>query len=239
MTSNQGLGAEGPTRDVNQLLREDELTEAILGIREDKALTLVDESLRAGAVPAAVLTASHKAMTALGERFASGEAFLPELIMAGNIMRAIADKVGLLQSPSTSESVRGVVVLGTVKGDVHDIGKDIVGSMLGSAGFRVIDLGVDVDPQAFVAAIRDNSPSVVGLSCLLTTGFDAMRAAVGAIAESGLRETVRVMIGGAPVDEVVSNYVGADGWGTSASAAIKLAAQWSEPCSVVGGEVHD
>ena len=239
MTGKRRLGAEVPTRDVSQPLREDELTEAILGIREDEALALVDESLNAGAAPAEVLATSHKAMTALGERFASGEAFLPELVMAGNIMRAIADKMSLLQSHSTSENVRGVVVLGTVKGDVHDIGKDIVGSMLDSAGFKVIDLGVDVDPQAFIAAIRDNAPSVVGLSCLLTTGFDAMRATVGAIAESGLRETVRVMIGGAPIDEVVSSYVGADGWGTSASAAIKLAAQWSEPCSVGGGEVHD
>ena len=122
---------------------------------------------------------------------------------------------------------RGTVVIGTVQGDIHDIGKDVVVLMLDVYGYDVHDLGVDVPAEQFVDAIRDFRPQVVGLSGLLTLAFDSMKATVDAIAAAGLRDQVKIMVGGAPADRQVQDYTGADGWGNDVGQALKLADQWT------------
>ena len=186
-----------------------ELTEAIVGIREDEALAIVDRMLDAGADPTAVLEQAKEAMTVLGQHFECGEAFVPELIMGGEIMKGISDRVR--PRLNVAEGAKGAtVVIGTVQGDIHDIGKDVVVLMLDVDGFDVHDLGIDVAPRRFVEAITELKPAVVGLSGLLTLAFDSMKKTVDAIVAAGLRDQVKIMVGGAPVDRQVQDYTGAD-----------------------------
>src|ERR1035437_6690251 len=145
-----------------------QLTDAIVGMREDKALGLVQEMLDSGVDPGAVLDDSRNAMTVLGEKFECGEVFIPELIMGGEIMRGIAEVLKPhLASATTTADKRGTIVMGTVHGDIHDIGKDVVVLMLDVNGYDVHDLGIDVPVERFVDAIRELKPQVVGLSGLL------------------------------------------------------------------------
>ncbi len=204
-----------------------ELTDAIVGMREDEALAIVRRMLDAGADPAAVLEEAKDAMGVLGQRFECGDAFVPELIMGGEIMKGISAEVKPHLKAEPGGAVRGTVVLGTVQGDIHDIGKDVVVLMLDVSGYHVRDLGVDVPPARFVEAIRELEPQVVGLSGLLTLAFDSMKATVDAIAAAGLRDRVRIMVGGAPVDRQVQDFTGADGWGADVAAALKLTAKWT------------
>ncbi len=204
-----------------------ELTEAIVGMREDEALALVTAMLNDGTAPAEVLEQAKEAMVVLGERFECEEAFIPELIMGGEIMRAISDVVKPRLGSAARAAKRGTIVLGTVAGDIHDIGKDVVVLMLDVNGYEVHDLGIDVPAEKFVEAIHAHEPEVVGLSGLLTLAFDSMKATVDAIAAAGLRGSVKIMVGGAPVDAQVQAYTGADGWGSDAAAALRLAAAWT------------
>ena len=167
-------------------------------------------------------------MQVIGRRYADGEAFIPELIMGGEIMKAISQEVLPEGSGSERGGSKGTVVIGTVHGDIHDIGKDIVALMLGIGGYTVHDLGTDVPVEDFVAAIKEHDADVVGLSGLLTLAFDAMKSTVDGIAAAGLRDKVKIMIGGAPVDENVRAYTGADGWGDDVGHAIELAAEWTD-----------
>ena len=156
---------------------EEGLLEAIIEIREDEALEIVDSLLEGGTDPATVIETCREAMAVIGRRFESGEAFIPELIMAGEIMSRISATVKPhLRAGDPAAAGRGCVVLGTVKGDIHDIGKDIVGSLLEASGFQVVDLGVDVPATSVVAAVGEHGRCIVALSCLLTTGFDSMKA---------------------------------------------------------------
>ena len=209
-----------------------ELTDAIVGMREDEALAIVKRELDAGTDPAAVLADAKEAMSVLGARFECGDAFIPELIMGGEIMKGIAAEVAPRLTGAAAAKTRGTVVIGTVHGDIHDIGKDIVVLMLDVNGYDVHDLGVDVPIEQFVAAIGDFKPAVVGLSGLLTLAFDSMKATVDGIAAAGLRDQVKIMVGGAPADEQVQSYTGADGWGNDVGQALKLAEQWT------GGEAR-
>ena len=204
-----------------------ELTDAIVGMREDEALALVEGMLDRGTDPTVVLDEAKDAMTVLGEKFECGEAFIPELIMGGEIMKRISELVKPRLRASAETGTRGTVVIGTVQGDIHDIGKDVVVLMLDVNGYEVHDLGVDVPTQAFVDAIREFEPQVVGLSGLLTLAFDAMKATVDAIVAAGLRDRVKIMVGGAPADRQVQDYAGADGWGSDVAAALRLTAQWT------------
>jgi methanogenic corrinoid protein MtbC1 len=176
--------------------------------------------------PAAIIESCREAMGVIGARFEAGEAFIPELIMAGEMMKAIAEQVRPHLTEGDAAETVGCVVLGTVKGDIHDIGKDLVGSILDAAGFQVIDLGVDVPAERFIAAIADHPDCIVALSCLLTTGFDSMRQIIGAIEAAGLRDQVSIMVGGAPITVQVCAYVHADGWGADAATALELARDW-------------
>ena len=203
-----------------------ELTTAIVELREADALALVDELLARGADPVGVLAACKQAMDVIGERFACGEAFIPELIMAGEIMQGITAKLKPYLKAEAGGEKLGTVVMCTVQGDIHDIGKDIVVTMLDIAGFEVIDLGVDVPIAKVVETVRDSKAQVLGLSGLLTVAFDSMKATVDALQAAGLRGDVKVMLGGAPVTDAVVTFAGADAWGKDAVAAVDLAKTW-------------
>jgi methanogenic corrinoid protein MtbC1 len=203
------------------------LTDAILAMDEAAALQLVKDRLDAGEAPEAVLEDAKGAMTVLGDKFACEEVFIPELIMGGEIMKGIAAELKPRIKSDAAAEKRGTIVIGTVHGDIHDIGKDVVCMMLEVSGYEVHDLGIDVPVESFVAAIDEFRPEVVGLSGLLTLAFDAMKGTIEGIAAAGRRDQVKVMIGGSPVDEQVCTYTGADGWGRDAAAALRLAAEWT------------
>jgi methanogenic corrinoid protein MtbC1 len=159
-------------------------------------------------------------MEIVGQKFESKEYYLSELIMSADIFKSATDILGDAFKPDES-SLLGTVVIGTVKDDVHDIGKNIVATVLGCNGFRVIDLGVDVPHEQFIAAIKEHHPQIVGLSCLLTVAFDSMRDTIAAIEAAGLRQDVKILIGGGPTDEKVREHVKADAVCRSAQEAVE------------------
>ena len=206
---------------------KDELVRAIADMEEDEALRLAAAWLDAGGDPNEVLEGAKTALGIVGERYDAREYFLPELIIAGDLMRDIAALVKPhLADAGEASPARGRVLIGTVAGDIHDIGKDIVIFMLEVNGFEVVDLGVDVPAETFVERVRETAPQVVALSGFLTLAFDQMRATVLALADAGLRDEVKVMIGGAIMDDDVRTYVGADAYGSDAQAAVRLATAW-------------
>ncbi len=204
----------------------DELKNAVIELREDDALRIADELLQSGADPLSVVAACREAMEVIGQRFADGQAFIPELIMAGEIMQGITAMLKPYLKAEASAEKLGTVVMCTVQGDIHDIGKDIVVTMLDIAGFEVVDLGVDVPIAKVVDAVRDSKAQILGLSGLLTVAFESMKATVAAIEEAGLREHVKIMLGGAPVTGDVVEFAAADDWGKDAVAAVELAKTW-------------
>lgn len=203
------------------------ITNALADLDENGTLKLVEEALKNGVSAAEILTACQKGMVAVGNRFEAKEYFIGELMMSGEIFRG----VGELLKPHLKAggvSSAGKVVIGTVKGDLHNIGKDIVVNMLRSANFDVIDLGIDVPAPRFVEALQESGATVVGLSGLLTLAFNSMKDTVDAISQAGMRDKVKVMIGGGPVDANVCQNVGADGWG-DAQRAVRMVQQWMDP----------
>jgi methanogenic corrinoid protein MtbC1 len=208
--------------------KKQQLIDAIAEMQEDEAMQVAQQMLDDGDDPQAILDACKDAMTVVGQRYEQGEYFLPELVIAGDMLTAIGEKIKpLLQVQAAGAAKQGTVVIGTVKGDIHDIGKDIVGFMLDVNGFEVVDLGVDVPASDFVAKIQEVKPQVVGLSGFLTLAFDQMKATVDAIRAAGLRDQVKIMIGGAIMDDTVRNYIGADAYGADATAAVRLAQGWT------------
>jgi len=205
-----------------------ELVEAITDMREEEAVRMVKDLLDRGTSPLEVLADCREAMTAVGQKFEKGEYFVSELILAGEILKTISAEVKP-HMKQTAEVTKGpAVLLGTVKGDIHDIGKDIVGFMLDVNNFQVTDLGVDVAPQGFVEKIKALEPPVVALSGFLTLSYTSMKETVDAIAAAGLRDKVKIMIGGGVVDEQVRAFCGADAVGKDAMAAVELARRWTE-----------
>ncbi len=207
---------------------EQELRDLIADLREAEALERTRALLEGGTEPGRILEETREGMRLVGQRYESGRYFLPELLMAGEILRQIAEIVRPGMRSAAAEGAAGArVVIGTVKGDIHDIGKSIVTFMLDAAGFEVHDLGIDVPPERFVASLRELRPRVLALSGFLTLAFGQMRATVGAVAAAGLRVGLKVMIGGAQMDDRVVGYVGADAWGPNAVAAVDLARRWT------------
>lgn len=206
--------------------KNEDLVSAIVDLREADVARMVDELLASGTDPLDIVAAGKQAMDVVGKQFADGELFIPELIMAGEIMKAISAKVEPRLAGQRSAERIGTVVLGTVQGDIHDIGKGIVATMLDIAAFDVIDLGVDVPAAQFIAAIRELQAPIVALSGLLTVAIDSMKATVAAIGDADLRAGTKIMVGGAPVNEQVRQYTNADGWGKDAVAAVELAKSW-------------
>jgi methanogenic corrinoid protein MtbC1 len=202
------------------------LVSAIADMREEEALKLVRKMVAEGTAPAAIVDAAREAMGIVGERYEKGTYFLPELIMAGEMLTQITNiiKPELAKMPDVKR--QGKVLIGTVKGDIHDIGKNIVSFMLDVNGFEVRDLGVDVAPQKFVEAIRDFRPQVIGLSGFLTLAFDAMKDTIEAVKAAGLRDGVKIMIGGGQITEQIREYAGADAYGRDAMAGVSLARKW-------------
>ncbi len=203
----------------------EKLSLVLADLEEQAVLELVDKGLANGDDPDAIMTACREGMALVGQRYETGEYFISDLMMAGAILKQVAD----ILSPRLKAGgapTGGKVVVGTVAGDIHDIGKDIVVVMLRSADYEVFDLGVDVPPQRFVDALKETGATVLGLSGLLTIAFDAMKGTVEAVAAAGLRPGVRVMIGGGTVNETVRGYTGADACGADAQAAVNLCHQW-------------
>ena len=203
-----------------------ELVNAIADMREEEALKLVREMVEGGSEPMAILDAAREATEIVGQRYDEGTYFLPELIMAGEMLNQITDVVKPKLAKLPEIKRHGKVVIGTVEGDIHDIGKNIVSFMLDVNGFDVLDLGVDVPAREFVEAIGDFQPQVVGLSGFLTLAFDAMKETVDAIKEAGLRDQVKIMIGGGQIDEQVMKHTGADAYGQDAMEAVTLSSRW-------------
>jgi len=209
--------------------KESALVAAIAEMREDEAMGMVHSLIAEGVAPQRILDLSRAAMEVIGQRFEQGEYFLPELMMAGEMLQQIATllKPLLAQSATTGgDQGKPTVLIGTVHGDLHDIGKNIVTFMLEVNGFNVVDLGVDVPAETFVDKVRELQPAVVGLSGFLTLAFDSMRDTVAALDAAGLRQGRKIMIGGGQVDEAIRAYTGADAFGINAMAAVTLCQNW-------------
>jgi dimethylamine corrinoid protein len=200
------------------------LTSALVEMREDDVLAAVRAASEAGKTPVDIIAGLQAGMKTIGDKYEAGEYFLSELIMSAEIFKRALEELGLDRSAADT-GARGTVILGTVHTDIHDIGKNIVTSVLSANGFKVIDLGVDVPAQQFVDAARDNDAKVIGLSCLLTTAFPAMKETIAAFADAGLRDEVSIIIGGGPVNADLAVQLGADGAGISAQEAVILAAK--------------
>lgn len=203
----------------------DELVVAISDLEEEKALKVVRARIAKGEDGLSVLASCQEGMKSVGERFEAGEYFISDLMISGEILKRATEVIAPHIKTGTSGN-KGKVVIGTVKGDIHNIGKDIVVGLLQASGYDVTDLGVDVPPQKFVDAVKDTGAKVVGLSGLLTVAFDAMKETVAALGTANLRPGVKVMIGGSLMSEQVMQFAGADAYGTNAQVAVTLCNQW-------------
>ncbi|MEW5783768.1 MAG: cobalamin-dependent protein [Bacillota bacterium] len=204
-----------------------ELINAIVAMDGEEATRLTQELLDQGVEGNTILADCQAAMEEVGNLFEKGEYFLPELIMGGEILKGITEVIKpKLGAASENGDKAGKVVFGTVVGDIHDIGKNIVIFMLETNNFEVVDLGVDVPIAKFVEAVREEKPDIVGISGFLTKTFDSMKETIAAIDEAGLRDSVKIMIGGGTVTEDVAVYAAADAYGESAMDAVKLAKSW-------------
>jgi 5-methyltetrahydrofolate--homocysteine methyltransferase len=207
------------------MIRSEELYDAILNGDAKKAHVVTAAALAAGATPMDLITGSMvPAMDEVGRLFETEEYFVPELLLAGRAMKSAMELLRPLMATS-GEKLSARVVIGTVKGDMHDIGKNLVASMLEGSGFEVIDLGADVAPDKFVAAVKEHQPQVVCLSALLTVTMPAMKTTIDVLESAGLRKRIKVLIGGAPVTGQYAKEIGADGYSDSASGAVNLVRQ--------------
>jgi len=203
-----------------------ELMKAIADLEENEALRLTREKLDSGEEPQSILEESRSGMEIVGKRFSDGTYFLPELIYSAEILKEINEIVKPKLKGEVQTERQGKCIIGTVAGDIHDIGKDIVVFMLDVNGFEVYDLGVDVAPQIFADKIKETGASIVGLSGFLTLAFDSMKETVDVIKAAGLRDKVKIMIGGGQMDEEIRKYAGADAYGQDAMTAVSLAKGW-------------
>ena len=204
-----------------------ELTGLLADLKEKEALDLVAERLRQGVDPMEILADAREGMKIVGERFGSGDYFIPDLIYSGEILKEIAKLVEPhIKQKETEGKNLGKVIIGTVAGDIYDIGKDLVVLMLDISGFEVYNLGIDVPIENFVDKIKETGATVIGLSGFLTLAFDTMKDTIDAIKAAGLRDRTKIMIGGGQVDDEVMRYTGADAFGKDAIEAVALARNW-------------
>lgn len=200
------------------------LRDAILGIDEATALETTDKLLEAGVEPQVILeSAMTAALLELGQRWNRGEAFLPEVIAAAGIFEKCNEKVEPALLATSDGRVADKVIIATVKGDLHDLGKNIVGAMLKTVGMEVHDLGKNVPTEQIVEAVRELKPRYIGLSALLTTTMPEQQTVIEALQEAGLREQVKVLVGGAPVTQEWADRIGADGYAPNAPEAVRVA----------------
>jgi methanogenic corrinoid protein MtbC1 len=203
-----------------------DLVKTLADLKEKEALKIVEDRLKAGEDPLKILDDARKAVEIVGKRFSDCEYFIPDLVYSGEILKNITEMVKPKITKAAATKRVGKVIVGTVAGDIHDIGKDIVVFMLDVNGFEVTDLGIDVPVQKFVDAIKNTGSTVVGLSGFLTLAFQSMKDTVDAIKNAGLRDKVKIMIGGGQIDEQVKSFTGADAYGKDAMEAVKLAKGW-------------
>jgi len=205
----------------------EDLVSTLADLKEEEVLAIAQKRLDSGEDPLKILGDARKAVAIVGQRYQEGEYFIPELVYSGEILKAIAEMVKPKLVKGAEVEHLGKVIIGTVAGDIHDIGKDIVTFMLDVNGFEVYDLGVDVPVKEFVDKIKEVKPEVVGLSGFLTVSYDSMKETVQSIRDEGLRDKVKIMIGGGTLDDTVRKYVGADAFGRFAGDAVSLAKEWT------------
>ena len=199
----------------------DKIVEAIIELDEQVALELADEMIKSGTDPVEILERCREGMSIVGEKFESGDFFLSEMIMAAEIFNQIMNIVRPHIKSTLSES-KGKIIIGTVEGDVHDIGKNIAIALLEAEGFDIIDLGVDVAPTTFVEAIREHEPDIVGMSSLLTVALETTKQTIEAITEAGLRDKVKIIIGGGRIDSHATEYIKPDASTDNAALGVRL-----------------
>ena len=200
------------------------LAEALRDLNEDLVNQLVDEKLAQGVAPTEIIRECNEGIAAVGDLFAAGEYYLTELMFSAEIMQGVMAKLEpLIASGSEAEQTMGTFVIGTVSGDIHDIGKNIVVNLLRSHGFKVIDLGVDVPTEKFVELVRESGTKVLGLSALLNSTYPEMKNVIEALKEAGLRDQVKVIIGGTITSEAVRDYTGADAYARDAQTGVTFA----------------
>ena len=204
----------------------DDLVNTLADLKEKEALETVQNRLNTGDAPIDILRDARRGMEIVGQRFSSGEYFIPDLVYSGEILKEITELVKPKLTQAGEAKRLGKVIMGTVAGDIHDIGKNIVVFMLDVSGFEVYDLGVDVPAKEFVAKIRETDAPIVGLSGFLTLAFDSMKETVKAIEAAGLRDKVKIMIGGGQINEQIKKYTAADAYGADAMAGVSLAKEW-------------
>ena len=203
-----------------------DLVNTLADLKEQEALKIVKDRLSASEDPLKILGDARKGMEIVGKRFASSEYFIPDLVYSGEILKEVTELVKPKLTKAAESKKLGKIVFGTVSGDIHDIGKDIVVFMLDVNGFEVHDLGVDIPAQKFVEKLKETGAPIIGLSGFLTLAFDSMKETVEAIEAAGLRDKVKVMIGGGQMSDEIKNYTGADAYGRDAMAGVSLAKKW-------------
>ena len=203
-----------------------DLINAIINIQEDYAIKIAQDMLDSGTDPQKVMDICREGMTVVGKRFEDGEYFIPELVMSAEILEQVAEMIKPLMKKKVKTKKRGKIVFGTVEGDIHDLAKDIVISMLDIHGYEVFDLGVDVPPAVFVAKVQEVGATILGLSGFLHFASKSMKETIDSIKQAGLRNDVKVMIGGGQIDDFLKDYTGADAWGNNAMDAVNIANEW-------------
>ncbi len=206
----------------------EKIKEAIINIQNDLALEYTKEAINAGVNPQEIISNSIvKGLEIVGEKFEKGEYFLSELIAAGEISKQIISILNpILKASGVPAKKLGKVVIGTVRGDIHDIGKNIVAMLLETAGFEVIDLGADVAPEKFVDAVIRNEANIVALSALLTVTMPEMRIVIEELKKANVRDRVKIIVGGAPLTKEYAEEIGADGYGENAFEGVKICKSW-------------
>lgn len=200
-----------------------EIAKALTDLEENKLLDLIDKQLADGTSPLKIIEDCNEGIAAVGELFSQNKYFISQLIFSAEILKKVMEKINpLLSNAETSAGGGGKIVIGTVKGDIHDIGKNIVITLLKGSGFEVVDLGVDVPAEKFVEAVKDTGAKALGLSALLNFTYPAMKEVVDAIEAAGLRNQVKIIIGGAPTSEQVREFTGADYYAPDAVAGVNI-----------------
>ena len=204
----------------NEILAK--LKQAVIGLNQDAAVAAAKEAITAGVAPLkAIEEGLQPGVEIIGDKFDKLECFLPELIGSAKVFRAAVDVLEPeIAKLGVNKHTSGIAVIGTVKGDLHDIGKNLVGMMFEGAGFEVVDIGIDKDPQEFVDALKEHKASLFGMSALLTTTMPKMGETINAIKEAGIRDQVKIMVGGAPVTSEFAKEIGADAYASNAASAV-------------------
>jgi len=203
------------------------IVDAILDLDEATALSVAEELLKSGNDPVQILEMCREGMSKVGEKFEAGEFFLSEMIMAAEIFNQVMEMIRPQLMKSVTEK-KGKIVIGTVEGDVHDIGKNIIIALLEAEGFEVIDLGVDVPSDRFVSAIKEYKPDIVGMSSLLTVALESTKETVKAIEAAGLRDKVKIIVGGGRIDPQAAEYIKPDAYTDNAALGVRLCKQLME-----------